>query len=348
MGWSRLIEYVLESDDRVERYFLEVKSEADLNSKRDQAKVAKYILGAANRDLAQAQRRFGGHALMVLGVGNGTVVGVRPFEAKDLGRAIQRLIGADGPGWDFERIRVDGHDVIIIVVDPPTGDMWTCRADTHELTDGGIYVRADGETRQATGDEVRALITRAASRPPTVDVDVAIEGEVLAIQVDESVLTAWIQTTAEQLRAQAASTKSRSPFASMSLMRDTRPRDEFLDEVDSWQEKAMESPTEGIVSIAGRMGGGIRVHLRNHARTFLRDVRLDIATEDEIVATDWLPGDTGEYIDPFPDRPADWGERTVGEMLGPGFWRTTGAATAPQSRHGIVHIHRVKPAYLTR
>lgn len=212
IGWSRLIDYVLESDDRVERYFLEVKSEADLNSKRDQAKVAKYILGAANRDLAQAQRRFGGHALMVLGVGNGTVVGVRPFEAKDLGRAIQRLIGADGPGWDFERIRVDGHDVIIIVVDPPTGDMWTCRADAPGLTDGGIYVRADGETRQATGDEVRTLITRATSRPPTVDVDVAIEGEVLAIQVDESVLTAWIQTTAEQLRAQAASTKSRSPF----------------------------------------------------------------------------------------------------------------------------------------
>ena len=62
MGWLRLINYVLESDDRVERYFLEVKSEVDLSSKRDQAKIAKYILGAANRDPRQAQRRFDGHA----------------------------------------------------------------------------------------------------------------------------------------------------------------------------------------------------------------------------------------------------------------------------------------------
>jgi hypothetical protein len=46
LGWSELVDFVRSSDDRIERYFLEVKSEADLNTKADRAKVAKFILGA--------------------------------------------------------------------------------------------------------------------------------------------------------------------------------------------------------------------------------------------------------------------------------------------------------------
>lgn len=99
LGWLALISYLLETDDRAERYFLEAKSEVNLSSKKDQAKVAKFILGAANRDKDLALRRFGGHALMVLGVGHGEVIGVPVFEAKDLADTVQRLIGADGPRW---------------------------------------------------------------------------------------------------------------------------------------------------------------------------------------------------------------------------------------------------------
>lgn len=143
MGRLGLIDYVLRADDRVERYFLEVKSKIDLNSKRDQTKVAKYILGAANRDPIQAGRRFGGHALMFLGAGDGQVVGVPPFEAKDLALTVQRLMGVDGPRWDFERISVNGNDVIIIVVDPPTGDVWTPTDGVIPLT--GVHTR--GNTR---------------------------------------------------------------------------------------------------------------------------------------------------------------------------------------------------------
>lgn len=253
IGWSALIDYVLAADDRVERYFLEVKSEIDLNSKRDQAKVAKYILGAANRDPVQAGRRFGGHALMVLGVGDGQIIGVPSFEAKDLALTVQRLIGVDGPRWDFERISVDGHDVITIVVDPPTGDVWTCRADGDGLSDGGIYVRADGETRRATGDEIRTLIARATSKPAPVDIAVSIEGEILAIQVDETVLRTWIQDSAEALHRQVASTKPYYPIGLAGINHDTRSEQAFRDEVDSWKQSALENPASGIISLAAYM-----------------------------------------------------------------------------------------------
>jgi hypothetical protein len=69
MGWAALVAYAAASDDRIERYFLEVKSDVDLNTKAGRAKVAKFILGAANRDPGQVARRFGGHAVMLLGVG---------------------------------------------------------------------------------------------------------------------------------------------------------------------------------------------------------------------------------------------------------------------------------------
>ena len=67
LSWGSLVEYAGTFDDRVERYFLEVKSSVDLNTNSGRAKVAKFILGAANRDSARAATRFGGHAVLLLG-----------------------------------------------------------------------------------------------------------------------------------------------------------------------------------------------------------------------------------------------------------------------------------------
>jgi hypothetical protein len=80
--------------------------------------VAKFILGAANRDPERSAPRFEGHALMVLGVGdNGHVPGVPAFEALDLETDVQRFTGVDGPRWDFERVKWDDdRDVIVVIV----------------------------------------------------------------------------------------------------------------------------------------------------------------------------------------------------------------------------------------
>jgi hypothetical protein len=44
-----LVAALAQTDDRAERHFLEIKSSVDLKSKEGIAKVAKFILGAANR-----------------------------------------------------------------------------------------------------------------------------------------------------------------------------------------------------------------------------------------------------------------------------------------------------------
>lgn len=346
LSWRALITYLLESDDRAERYFLEVKSTVDLSAKKDQAKVAKFILGAANRDESRARRRFDGYALMVLGVGNGVVVGVPAFEAKDLAVTVQRLIGVDGPRWDFERLSFDGGDVIVVVVDPPTGELWTCRADGDGLTDGSIYVRADGETRRATGDEVRARIEQAKRQQHLVDVDVLVEGEVLAARVDEDLLVEWVREEAERLRGTAAAgTRSKSyGVSSLALgATDTRSREEFLAEVAVWEEAASTNPTTGVISLAGRFNDeGIRVRLANRTRTFLRDVRVDLLADGEVIATEWVENDTEDPVALF-DPPIAWGKRSLTHLLSTGRYT---AHTMPANSHGIVLIKEAKPASL--
>jgi hypothetical protein len=283
---------------------------------------------------------------MVLGVGKGQVLGVPPFEAKDLAGAVQKWIGADGPAWDFERIRVDDHDVIVIIVDPPSGDMWTCRADGGEgLVDGGIYVRHDGETRQAKGDEVRLLIERAKPKGTAFEVAVAVEGVITAIRVDESAVTEFVVREAASLRDQAERGTRRGPYDFASLrMPDRRSRDQFLDQVAAWEKAGRETPLRGVIDCAGVLLDGSRLRLRNLTRTFLRDVRLDVLFEADVVAAEWERFDPTYPPDIVPNKPRDWGTDTVNLALA---YSGLGVGTRARNLHGVVQIKRGSPAILT-
>ena len=353
MSWAALVAYAAASDDRIERYFLEVKSDVDLNTKAGRAKVAKFILGAANRDPGQVARRFGGHAVMLLGVGSGTTHGIAAFEAQDLARDVARWVGVDGPTWDFERIRAGSQlDVIAVVVDPPTGDVWTCRADGDGLANGDIYVRADGNTRKATGDEVRAMVSRARSSSPTVDVEIEMLGEVNALGVDLDFLGQWIdwrevnyRKQAEPKQASGSAAHGLAAFVALDMTRDTRSVAEFLAEVSAWHEKAVAAPVDGIVSTAGRLFAGVRIRIKNRTKTFLHDVRLDIGINDSVRATDWLDPERGEPIDLFPDSPIDMGMKDLSQSIALAGVAAR-SATFPRSRHGILDIRRGEPAKL--
>jgi hypothetical protein len=352
MGWAALVAYAAASDDRIERYFLEVKSDVDLNTKAGRAKVAKFILGAANRDPGQVARRFGGHAVMLLGVGSGTTHGIAAFEAQDLARDVARWVGVDGPTWDFERIRAGQLDVIAVVVDPPTGDVWTCRADGDGLANGDIYVRADGNTRKATGDEVRAMVSRARSSSPMVDVEIEMLGEVNALGVDLDFLGQWIDWREVNYRMQAepkpdsgSAAHGLAAFMALNMTHDTRSVAEFLAEVSAWHEKAVAAPVDGIVSTAGRLFAGVRVRIKNRTKTFLHDVRLDIGINDSVRATDWLDPERAEPIDLFPDSPIDMGMKDLSQSIALAGIAAR-SATFPRSRHGILDIRRGEPAKL--
>ena len=65
---QRLVAAVAEQGDLAERHYLELKSELDLSTKKDKEKIAKFILGAANRMPDVAATAFEGYGVMIIGV----------------------------------------------------------------------------------------------------------------------------------------------------------------------------------------------------------------------------------------------------------------------------------------
>jgi hypothetical protein len=322
--WPSFVQSLSEVDDRAERNFLELKCDLDLSTTQGQAKVAKFILGAANRAPELAARRFGGHALLVLGVSKGAIRGIPFFEAKDLERTVKKFVGAEGPGWDFERVRVsDERDVIVVIVDPPRlGDpVWTCYADGHEnLKNGGIYIRADGETREARGDEVRVLLRRAEAKQPTADLAVEILGSALPYCCDAAVIGDYVDT--ERARLEAAyrghqrpalggwgksASAALSQAALLSGRPDGRSHQEYLDEIDEWEEEVRAAWPKVLDAATAYAATPVCLRVRNLGTTFLEELEIRVHLDGAVRAVDAPgPGDDSP-LDGLPDPPRAWG-----------------------------------------
>lgn len=315
LSWGELVTWAVASDDRVERYFLELKSDVDLNTKHGRHKVAKFILGAMNRDPAEAAKRFGGHAVMLLGIGSGQASGISGFEAQDLRREVQKFTGVDGPLWDYERIPVDGgRDVIAVIVDPPTGDIRPCLSDGEGMNNGDVYLRKDGNTEKATGAELKAMLTRR----PTPDavlpgIEVEVIGEAVALGIDEDAIAVWVERTAEAMLSELSRRNNAYGAMVSAATLESRSEDEFKREVERWRENAQADLPGGLEGFATQITAGIAVRIINPSRTALRDVRVEIEFEGPFRALEWEDEDD-DLLKLFPDRPLGWGRSSV--MLG--------------------------------
>jgi len=80
-----ILDHVLAVGDEAETNYLEAKSALDLTSIEGVAKIAKFLLGAANRRPQEAARYFHGYAVLVIGAQEGHADGVpRGLEAHEL------------------------------------------------------------------------------------------------------------------------------------------------------------------------------------------------------------------------------------------------------------------------
>lgn len=115
-SWRReLIAECVADGDLHERDYLEVKSQIDLSNKAEVYKIAKFVLGAANRAPEIADRHFSGHAVMVLGVEQGSTPGITPVEPLRLRQQIDPYLGDVGPVWDLEWQSVGDARVLFIL-----------------------------------------------------------------------------------------------------------------------------------------------------------------------------------------------------------------------------------------
>lgn len=189
---TKLVEAVAAQGDLIERHYLELKGPEDLSSKQNKQKVAKFILGAANRMPNKAAEAFEGCAVMIIGITKDGIQGVPPIEMLELTQVIERFAGVPGPKWDIVRVPVKDstNQVLLFIVAPPEQGQqaFICRADGDGLKDGATYIRADGETREAKSAELDQLKAReaAAQKMARVDLDISIAGKVIPITVDDA------------------------------------------------------------------------------------------------------------------------------------------------------------------
>ncbi len=181
--------HVVAAGDEAETTYLEVKGPLDMNSKATAAKIAKFLLGAANRRPREAARHFHGYAVLVIGVQKNSAPGVlRGTEAHELEDRLRPYLGPQFPAFEFGRIGIDSdREVLFVIAQPPEDGqtIFPCHKSYQSddrrdsLEDGAIYVRGTSNTRPARSGEVLALVERVrrGGRPP-IDLEVQVVGPI--------------------------------------------------------------------------------------------------------------------------------------------------------------------------
>ncbi|MBP2527328.1 ATP-binding protein (plasmid) [Rhodococcoides fascians] len=319
--WRMLIETLLAvGDDRHEGHHLELKSEVDMSTKAGRAKIAKFILATANRPPSFAATRFGGYAVMLVGLNYKTtpsaIAGAARFDDKDLRREVTNFVGDPGPGWDYRRIDVDGDEVVAIIVEPPEqAAIWPCLRDGDGIKDGVIYLRPGAATRPATGPQVTAMVDRVHHAQPAVDIDIEILGKGWVVGCDPAAAIEHIRDAAADLRTTCPNPPTGStttqlidfidgvPLTVSVPDRESRSRIEFHAEIDSYEAAAIEAVEEVRAAVVATVPG-FSVRVTNKTKRSLDDVEVVIHLDppvDVVAHVDKISGDQ------LPERPRKWG-----------------------------------------
>lgn len=332
-----ILEHVLAVGDEAEMSYLEVKSAVDPTSKSGVAKIAKFLLGAANRRPKETALHFHGYAVLVIGAQKGSAEGVpRGVEAHELEDRLGPYLGPHFPAFEFGRLGVDDdREVLFVIAQPPQDGqpIFPChkgfqsedRRDS--LADGAVYVRGKSNTRPARAGELMALVERArgAGKSP-IDLDVQILGPVNRVDRVEEVLELLYEHEEEQFSKpeKPTSDTSTSVLLASNVFGRTQPLslspEERADRLDAWrrEKRAHIARSREYLLGVGLPGSGIRVVSPgrfvakpylvvtfHHCEAFdLRDADgADLTKVVEPVVRRRDPFMTGTYLDPLRIKP---------------------------------------------
>ncbi|GAA4820865.1 hypothetical protein GCM10023201_02990 [Actinomycetospora corticicola] len=290
-----LLDHVLEVGDAAERSYLEVKTEVDLSKPAGVAKVAKFLLGAANRDPADASRYFGGYAVMVLGAGKGVrhglPAGVEPHELED---RLRPYLGTNFPTFDLERLPADEptREVLFVLAAPPSRGQppYPCRKNfqgekgQENLADGAIYVRGHSNTRPAHSGEIDALVERARGEHDRREIDIAVDalGPVQRILNADELMSAFFDQTEQKFRDALAGPEP-DPIAFPAATLSGAPRrlsvEEREEHLARWVDARPALLAQGRDHLLGVLLQGMRLSVTSNGR-YIDHPRLTVVFHD--------------------------------------------------------------------
>lgn len=303
-----ILDHVLAVGDEAETSYLEIKSSLDLTSTEGVAKVAKFLLGAANRRPQDAARYFKGYAVLVIGAQKDRAQGVpRGVEAHELEDRLRPYLGAQFPAFEFGRIGVDeGREVLFLIAQPPEDGqpIFPCHKSFQgakrqdNLDDGAIYVRGASNTRRARAEEVLALVERArgGGKSP-IDLDVEIVGSISRVERVNEVLERLYEFEEDEFSKPREAAEDISPSALLvpTVFGRTQPPspEERARRLEAWRSEKpahIEQGREHFLGVA-LPGVGIRVVSRDR---FVAKPHL-IVTFHDCESFDYRLADDADY-----------------------------------------------------
>lgn len=343
---QRILDHVIAVGDEAETNYLEVKGPLDVTSKADVAKIAKFLLGSANRRPDLAARHFHGYAVLLIGAQKGHAGGVpRGNEAHELEERLRPYLGQTFPGFEFDRIGVDSeHEVLFVYALPPEDGQTIFPCHKHyqgdnrvnSLEDGAIYVRGQSNTRSARAGEILNLVERArgGGKPP-IQLEVQVAGVIHRVDRVVEVFEGIYDYTEEEFSEQSETAEgslSRGPIRpELAAYGSTAPpsaadREEAL---TRWRADRAGHIVKGRAHLlgAGLSGAGIRVVSRDrfisrprlvvtlHGCEVIAYLYPDDADEDEVVEpvirpqTPFAHLNYAAPVSPPRDYPVSWSNR---------------------------------------
>jgi hypothetical protein len=279
---------------------------------------------------------------VLVGVEKGSSPGIPPVEMMEISKIVQNYVGAAGPHWDIVWVPTESatNQVLMILVDPPRAGQgpFPCRANGESLTNGRIYVRADGETREATADELELLVQRAHTEVPAeVDIDVEVLGEVATYSLDDdSTIEAYLDHIRKRLLSalpsnpppagspaalasgqygamasvMEAARLANSPFSEP----ENRTEAEYRGSIEAWETETRAAWSDAVAAIVGSQFQPATIRVINRTTTFFHDVELSLHLDGDIRAIDYRDP---EYVRSphhlgLPEPPRKWGPRQRG------------------------------------
>jgi len=291
----------MEVGDEAETSYLEIKSALDIKSVRGAAhankhavaKIAKFLLGAANRSPKDGVRHFQGYAVLVIGAEKGQALGVpRGIELHDLEDSLRPYLGPKFPNFELGRIALSDEREILLIVTPPPKDgeqIYPCcknyqpeeRRDN--LRDGAIYVRGSSSTREARHEEVLALVERSRSRnKPQINLEVSLDGPIYrVVQLDDTLNRLYDQEE-QHFNERIAkkynrenNTISRSPFIQPPSFAKPITGSEMEEALQFWKDTRSEHISAGRQHLLGVSLDFSRIQVVSHGR-FIAKPQLSV------------------------------------------------------------------------
>lgn len=308
-----LVRAVLGASVEDENDWIEWKSDLDLTSKETKATIARNILGFANRDPEELNKKCGGAGVMVVGAEPGSLVGVDALDPAKLVPPIDAIVGgAGGPKWTHRYVGVDDRTVLVITVPPPrpASPIYPARRSSGSVVDGRIYIRKPGLTVQADSADIDMLQRRLTGAAVGRGIQVRVSGgPAIPADLPELIAAAdrWCADVAawQVKKAELAMPEPAAPGWLTTSVPDRRTMEEYLEEVADWKESAFDWAYNVILALATADRLPIVIEVIDSEERFHPEVEVQVRFDGMKV----VDADEVEDPDEPPEPPAEFGQR---------------------------------------